>query len=128
MAKALLAALVVVCLSLVLSCGSGDPFVGSWKEASKKSDARDLVIARTGQGYRVAFLSGGSGSSWWPLTRDGDTLNGSWKVTVPEGTSAPTVGIKIVRDGGRLLLTDNLLRDFPLTRVSDRTDAPSPPD
>jgi hypothetical protein len=44
-------------------CG-GDPFLGSWKYADSSSDARDIVIAKTGLGYRYTHVGDGWSSGW----------------------------------------------------------------
>ena len=125
MRKTILAVLVLVGLLYLAGCGSGDPFAGSWRYAEGSGDVR-LVIAKADDGYRVATVGGGHSSGALLLTRDGDTLSGSWPVKQPDGTTTgPTITMKVVRDGERLLLTDNVLHDLPLTKASDETAIPS---
>jgi hypothetical protein len=124
MTKGLCTGLAVICLLLFASsaCGGQEPFVGSWKPVDGSADTL-LVIARTDNGYRVATVNGGGSAGWLDLARSGDTLSGSWR---PHGSSGPTIHMKVVRDGDRLLLTDNQFRNFPFERASDETSIPSP--
>ena len=126
MRKTVLTLLVLVGLLYVAGCGGGDPFVGSWRDAEGSGDTR-LVIAKASDGYRVAMVADGYSSGALLLTRDGDTLSGSWPVMEPDGTTTGIViTMKVVRDSDRLLLTDGVLHDFPLTKASGETTIPSP--
>jgi hypothetical protein len=124
MAKGLLAALAAVCLLSASGCGGGDPFVGSWKPVDEPAGTL-LVIAKADDGYRVASVSGAASTGWLLLTRSGDTLRGAWQPAPGTDDALPTSWMTVVRDGDRLLLSDNVLRDLALEKVSDATTAPS---
>lgn len=124
----LFGAVVAAVVVLALGCGGEsepDPFSGTWRSESAADEDGSLVIARDGEGYRMALVSGDTSSGWWrPLSRDGDTLSGSWSIASPDGDESTIWKVSLVLDGKRLLFSDGAVRD-EFVRVSDSTQAPA---
>jgi len=112
---------------LLAGCG-GDPFAGSWATTGTKDQGRDLVIAKTAEGYQAAFLVGDDSTGWLPLKQNGDTLKGTWHVSAAEGSKASTAWLSLTYEDGALVYRDSTLSDtmpWRFTRVSDKTTAPT---
>lgn len=116
------------CLLLLVACG-GDRFAGSWAQTGVKDHGRDLVIAKTDSGYRIAFVGGGESSGWLPVRQNGDTLKGTWHVADAEGKATTATGwLSLTYDHGELVYRDSEFGDRLKTRfvrVSGRTTGPT---
>jgi len=130
--RSLLTALLAAGLLFAVACGAGDsepdPFSGTWRSVDAGEDGGSVIIARDAQGYRLALVAGGTSSGWWrPLSREGDTLTGSWPLSASDDATGPTTwNVSIVLDGDRLRFSDDSVRDV-LVKVSDATEAPDAP-
>jgi hypothetical protein len=128
--RIILAVLPVACLLLSSSCGGDDAFVGSWKEEGKTRDTPDLVIAKFGDDYKLAFVYVAASSGWMDLERAGDSLRFEVASRPDEhGSPLPGGSITFTVDGERLRVETRLGAE-PVTseyvRLSAETAIPSP--
>ena len=130
MLRHLIVTATAVCLLLVSACGGADPFAGSWKTGAANSGEGNFVIAKTGEGYRVAFIDAGTTAHWLSLQKDGDTLRVTWHVSASSGVPATSHWISFTSQGGQLRVRQDGLTDkspaIIATKVSDVTSLPSP--
>jgi hypothetical protein len=119
-----------VCLLLVSACGGADPFAGSWKTGAANSSEGNFVIAKTGEGYRVAFVDSGTTAHWLSLQKEGETLKVTWQVPASSGVPATSHWISFTSQGGQLRVRQDGLTDkspaIMATKLSDATSLPTP--
>jgi hypothetical protein len=128
--RIVLAVLPVACLLLLSGCDGDDAFVGSWKNTTKKGDTPDLVIARSGDGYRLAFVYLDASSGWMDLERVDDSLRLEVAPQLDErGSPLPGGSITFTVDGDRLHAESRLGAEpdtSDYVRLSAATAIPSP--
>ena len=121
--------LVLLLLAWLLLAGcAGDRFAGSWATTGTKDHGRDLVIAKTAEGYQAAFLVGDDSTGWLPLKQNGDTLKGTWHVSATDGSKASTAWLSLTYEDGTLVYRDSTFSatmPWRFTRVNDKTTAPT---
>jgi len=137
---ALASALLAPLLALVLvSCGSSqtaaDPFVGTWRSLASRPSAptQPVYIVKTQAGYLAIILNrqmanGPGGQVRIPLTRQGDTLAGSF--ADPRGKSLP-VKVVYLPASGHLTWSNGtsgtaMSKPDEMGKLSDSTAVPSP--
>ncbi len=130
MLRYLIVAAAAVCLLFVSACGGADPFAGSWRTGAASSSEGNFVIAKSGEGYRVAFINAGTATHWVTLQKEGDTLKVTWQSPGSGGMPATSHWISFTSQGSQLRVRQDGLTDkspaIMATRVSDATSLPSP--
>lgn len=128
--RVVLAGLSVTCLLLLSGCSADDAFVGSWRQEGSMSDTPDLVIAKSDDGYRLAFIYVDASSGWMDLQRVDDSLRLEVAPQTGEsGSPLPGGSITFTVNGERLY-AEARLGAGPVTteyvRLSAETAIPSP--
>ena len=127
-----LAVLVTAFLTVsVAACGS-DQLTGSWRADGEKGGRR-LIIAKQGDGYRMAFPGTGG---WLVLEPQGDAQVATVRVSDPRNDlpfESERFTVRFDEDLHKLVLSDEQLDadgkvlfgfDVTFTKVSDNTEGP----
>lgn len=130
------AVIVSVAAFLIAACGS-DQLTGSWRADGQKG-GRQLIIAKQGDGYRMAIPGTGG---WLVLARKGDAHVATVRVSDPRNdlpVESERFTVRFDEDLHKLVLSEEQLDadgkvlfgfdDITFTKVSDNTDGPPWPE
>jgi hypothetical protein len=125
----------VLLILTIAACGS-DELTGSWRFEEEQA-GRQLVIAKRGERYHMAFVGAGRSAGWIALERHGEELVATLPfrgLREPQTVDAVRFTLHLDSDRKRLVVREEYLGedetafDLRLVKVSDNTDGPPWPE